>query len=76
MKKISIVFIFISLYVTNISCNSKQVVKVKPELEMHLQGSINFKSNIPFDSSEISAFYKLFPDLEKYANDGVSCERR
>ena len=76
MKKISIVFIFISLYVTNISCNSKQVVKVKPELEMHLQGSINFKSNIPFDSSEISAFYKLFPDLEKYANDVTSIYQR
>lgn len=76
MNRIGILFILISLFVTNNSCKSKQVANVKPELEMHLQGSINHKSNIPFDSSEISAFYKLYPELGKYAKDVSSIYHR
>lgn len=76
MKRICLVLLLFGLTVASISCKSKQVANVKPELEIHLQGSINHKSNIPFDSAEISSFYKNYPDLEKYAKDVSAIYRR
>jgi L,D-transpeptidase YcbB len=76
MKRIYLVFMFISFSVSCISCKPKQAAEAKPELENHLNGSINHNSNIPFDSSQISIFYKSYPELAKYSKDVLSIYRR
>jgi len=76
MKRFYLIFIFVFFTIAGISCKSKQAPVVKQELEAHLQGSINQKSNMPFDSSEISTFYKSYPDLGKYARDVFEIYRR
>lgn len=76
MKRFYLIFIFVFLTVAGISCKPKQAQIVKQELDTHLQGSINHKSNMPFDSAEISTFYKIYPDLEKYAKDVFEIYRR
>ena len=75
MKRSYLVFMFIILSVSGISCKPKQVANVKQELEVHLQGIINHKSNIPFDSSQISIFFKSYPDLAKYGKEVASIYR-
>jgi murein L,D-transpeptidase YcbB/YkuD len=76
MKRIYLVFMFISLSVAGISCKPKQVANVKQELEVHLKGSINYQSNIPFDSLQISTFFKSYPELVKYENEVSIIYRR
>ncbi len=76
MKRFYLVFLIVSSSVANISCVPKQIPNVKQELEVHLRGSINHESNIPFDSTEISSFYKKYPDLEKYAKNVFDIYRR
>jgi len=75
MKRVYLVFIFISLSVAGISCKPKQVADVKHELKVDLQGSINHNSNIPFDSAQIAVFFENYPDLEKYRKDVSSIYR-
>jgi murein L,D-transpeptidase YcbB/YkuD len=72
MKRFYLVFMLVSLVVANISCKPKQVPNVKQELVNHLKGSINHESNIPFDSAEISIFYKSYPELAKHNKDVFS----
>jgi len=76
MVRFSLVFMIIALSVAGISCKLKQASNVKQEHEVHWQGSINYKSNLPFDSTEISAFYKTYPNLEKNAKDVFEIYRR
>ena len=76
MKRIGLLFLLLISFIIIISCKSRKVANVKPALEIHLQGSINHKSNLPFDSTEISAFYKAYPDLGKYAEDVTNIYRR
>lgn len=76
MKKISLFFLLVAFSAVEISCKSKQVANVKPNLEVHLQGIINHQSNLPFDSTEITNFYKTFPELAKYSKDVTDIYRR
>lgn len=48
------------------SCQLKKPIAEKKAIPEHLQGTVNQKSNTPFDSAEIAPFFATYPELVSY----------
>ena len=68
----SLVILFL---IVNTSCN-RQTRKPSASLDTHLQGTINQRSNIPFDSTLVTTFFQSHPELKKFESDVVSIYRK
>jgi len=71
LATITILFILACL-----SCQQKVIRPAKKAIPPQFQGSINQKSNIPFDSTQIDSFYVTYPELKKYQMDVVTIYRQ
>lgn len=74
MRKIHLILTSIALLfsVCVISCNRKVAAPDTISLAPHLQGTINQRSNIPFDSSKVMLFFQAFPELKRFETDVVT----
>jgi murein L,D-transpeptidase YcbB/YkuD len=69
MRELIQPFILISILLIAISCKPQEKTVADEPLETNLQGSINYRSNLPFDSTLVAPFFKSFPELAKYEKD-------
>jgi L,D-transpeptidase YcbB len=53
----------------SISCKQKQPPIQGDTIKNHLEMGINLHSEQPFDSADIAAFYKSYPELTRYEKD-------
>ncbi len=67
--------IAILVSVLTTSCGRHKRPLAKSALDPHLQGSINQRSNLPFDSVLIIVFFQSYPELKKYQEDVTSIYR-
>jgi murein L,D-transpeptidase YcbB/YkuD len=62
------------LLLAGTSCKVNQ--KRPPETDIRLQGAINQRHNLPFDSNQVAVFYKTYPLLGKYEADVYTVYRQ
>jgi len=66
--------ILVSVLIT--SCDRHTRPSAKSALDPHLQGSINLRSNLPFDSVLVVDFFQSYPGLKKYEENVTSIYRK
>jgi L,D-transpeptidase YcbB len=76
MKKLFLPFILIAVFCISESCKPQKRVPNGELLPADLQGSINYRSNFPFDSTAIAPFFKAYPDLNIYEKDVLAIYRK
>lgn len=57
------------LFLAAISCKPPKNSKASDKLGTDLQGSINYHSNLPFDSVLADNFFKTYPELASYEDE-------
>ena len=76
MRKLILPVSLIFLVFLSGSCKPQvKTVTVEP-LETQLNGSINYKSDLPFDSSLVAPFFISYPELAKYEKDILTIYRK
>ncbi len=66
----------LALFFAAISCRPSGKTTSGDQLGTDLQGSINYHSNIPFDSNLVVNFFKTYPKLSSYQNDVLAIYRK
>ena len=69
MGKYPLHLLFLLIAMAIGSCQQKKAIPVQKELPVHLQGAVNQNSPMVFDSTEVKAFFQLYPNLAKYTGD-------
>ncbi len=65
----NLIIAFILLLLAGGSCKSNERNKSDKRSDNYLRGAVNHKSNMPFDSNLMTAFYKAYPRLDKYSSE-------
>ena len=76
MRKQIFYLTILSLFFIAPSCKQREKAKTAYQLEEDLQGSINYFSNIPFDSALAVSFFKTYPELASYQSDVFTIYRK
>jgi len=59
----------LALFFVAVSCKQPKKTSATDQLGTDLQGSINYHSNIPFDSTLAVDFFKTYPKLASYEDE-------
>ncbi len=76
MRSLLILFIAVVLIYLPESCKPQKKNTTIQTEEPDLSGSINYRSNFPFDSTMVAPFFKSFPELTRYGKDVVIIYRK
>jgi murein L,D-transpeptidase YcbB/YkuD len=76
MRKLFLPFVLIAVFCISESCKPQKKVSNGELLPTDLQGSINYRSNFPFDSTAIAPFFRTYPQLAGYENDVYAIYRK
>jgi murein L,D-transpeptidase YcbB/YkuD len=72
MKKALFYISAIAFLLNYSSCKPREKTVAEDPIETQLKGSINYKSNLPFDSALVIPFFISFPELNKYQDDVIT----
>jgi murein L,D-transpeptidase YcbB/YkuD len=76
MSKLFLAIALIAVFCIAESCKPQKRVSNVDHLPTDLKGSMNYRSNFPFDSTAIAPFFKSYPELAGYENNVLSIYRK
>ena len=76
MRKLFLSFILFTVICFSESCKRQKRVSNVDPLPTDLIGSMNYRSNFPFDSTAIAPFFKSYPELAVYESNILAIYRK
>ena len=71
-----LIAIFLVFLIAAGSCNLKNNAHSGRLPDGRLIGTVNHRSNMPFDSNQVASFYGSYPELNKYRKDLLEVYRQ